>query len=57
MIEQGFSQQDKRKFWCEVISISKKLIDEFYPNDEDDQTQEESQGEETKNSGNGNSTE
>ena len=36
---------------------SKKLIDEFYPNDEDDQTQEESEREETENSGDGNDTE
>ena len=36
---------------------SKKLVDEFYPNDEDDQTQEESEIEETKNSGDGNNTE
>ena len=25
MIETGFSQQDKRKFWCEVISTTTKL--------------------------------
>ena len=25
MIEAGFRQQDKRKFWCEVISTAKKL--------------------------------
>ena len=25
MIEAGFSQQDKRKFWCEVISTATKL--------------------------------
>ena len=25
MIEAGFSQQEKRKFWCEVISTAKKL--------------------------------
>ena len=25
MIETGFSQQDKRKFWCEVISTATKL--------------------------------
>ena len=36
---------------------SKKLVNEFYPNDEDDQTQEESETEETKNSGDGNNTE
>ena len=36
---------------------SKKLVDEFYPYDEDDQTQEESETEEIKNSGEGNNTE
>ena len=36
---------------------SKKMVDAFYPNDEDDQTQEESEIEETKNSGDGNNTE
>ena len=36
---------------------SKKLVDEFYPYDEDDQTQEESETEEIKNSGDGNNTE
>ena len=36
---------------------SKKMVDEFYPNDEDDQTQEESEREETKNSCDGNNTE
>ena len=25
MIEAGFNQQDKRKFWCEVISTATKL--------------------------------
>ena len=25
MIEAGFSQQDRRKFWCEVISTTTKL--------------------------------
>ena len=25
MIQAGFSQQDKRKFWCEVISTATKL--------------------------------
>ena len=25
MIQTGFNQQDKRKFWCEVISTAKKL--------------------------------
>ena len=36
---------------------SKKLVDEFNPYDEDDQTQEESEMEEIKNSGDGNNTE
>ena len=36
---------------------SKKMVDEFYPNDEDDQTQEESEREGTKNSCDGNNTE
>ena len=55
-------------FWKEYkkrIVDSKKLIDEFYSHDEDDQTQEESETEEikeseteeTKNSGDGNNTE
>ena len=25
IIEVGFSQQDKRKFWCEVVSTATKL--------------------------------
>ena len=25
MLTAGFSQQDKRKFWCEVISTATKL--------------------------------
>ena len=36
---------------------SKKLVDEFYSYDENDQTQEESETEEIKNSGDGNNTE
>ena len=36
---------------------SKKLVDEFYPYDEDDQTQEESDTEEIKSNGDGNNTE
>ena len=36
---------------------SKKLVDEFYPYDEDEQTQEESETEEIKNSSDGNNTE
>ena len=55
-------------FWKEYkkrIGDSKKLIDEFYSHDEDDQTQEESETEEikesetedTRNSGDGNITE
>ena len=36
---------------------SKKLVDEFFSNDEDDQTHEESETEEIKISGNGNNTE
>ena len=36
---------------------SKKLVDEFYPHDEDAQTQEQSATEEIKNSGDGNNTE
>ena len=47
-------------FWKEYKKSkddSKKLVDEFYSYDEDDQTQEESETEEIKNSGDGNNTE
>ena len=47
-------------FWKEYKKSkcdSKKLIDEFYSHDEDDPTQEVSETEETKNSGDGNNTE
>ena len=46
-------------FWKQYkkrIDDSKKLVDEFYPYDEDGQTQEESETEEIKNSGDGNNT-
>ena len=51
MVELIWKQYKKSK------DDSKKLVDQFYPNDEDDQTQEESETEETKNSGDGNNTE
>ena len=46
-----WKQYKKRK------NDSKKLVDEFYSYDEDDQTQEESETEEIKNSNDGNNTE
>ena len=48
-----------KSFWKQCKNRkddSKKLVDEFYPNDEDDQSQEESEKEETKTSGDGNNT-
>ena len=47
-------------FWKEYKNRkddSKKLVDEFYSHDEDDQTPEESESEETKDCGDGNNTE
>ena len=47
-------------FWKEYKNRkddSKKLVDEFYLHDEDDQTPEESESEETKDCGDGNNTE
>ena len=54
-----------RKEYKKRKDDSQKLVDEFYSNDEDDQTQEESESEElkgnkieeTKDSGDGNNTE
>ena len=47
-------------FWKQykkTTDDSEKLVDEFYPYDEDDQTQEESETEEIRNSSDGNNTE
>ena len=59
-IIQGRDVQWLNSFWKqykERKDDSKKLVDEFYPYAEDEQTQEESETEEIKNSSDGNNTE